>query len=217
MEVEKPKNQKEKERREVTLLEDLAGLEAYIKALWEFLPIAVCYVNPAFNILEVSKTFEDLLGIPSMELIGQNLRNFFASSQVFSKIEKEVSKKGRVGELEVKIRGRGKKQIPVSVFVLARFGEGVLTGYFFAFLDITERKKFEKSLTEKISELRNSRKALLNILEDVEEARKEAERERDKTLAIIENFPEGLLFFDAENKLSSVNPKACEIFKNSEK
>ena len=61
--------------------------------------------------------------------------------------------------------------------------------------------------------LRGTREALLNILEDIEEARKTAEEERDKTLAIIENFPEGLLFFDKENKLSSINPRACRIFK----
>ncbi len=68
----------------------------------------------------------------------------------------------------------------------------------------TPKKEFE--------ELRGTREALLNILEDVEEARKEAEEERDKTLAIIENFPEGLLFFGGENELSSINPKARDFF-----
>ena len=60
--------------------------------------------------------------------------------------------------------------------------------------------------------IKGTREALLNILEDVEEARRAAEEERDKTLAIIENFPEGLLFFDKENKLSSVNPRAQDFF-----
>lgn len=55
-------------------------------------------------------------------------------------------------------------------------------------------------------------KALMNILEDVEAARAEAEEERDKTLAIIENFPEGLMFFDQKQKLSSVNPKTYLLF-----
>ena len=72
----------------------------------------------------------------------------------------------------------------------------------------------EPEITERAPEaLRGTREALLNILEDIEEARKTAEEERDKTLAIIENFPEGLLFFDKENKLSSINPRACRIFK----
>lgn len=50
--------------------------------------------------------------------------------------------------------------------------------------------------------------ALLNILEDVEEARARAVEERNKTLAIITNFTDGLLFFDKEDKLSLVNPVA---------
>ena len=67
-------------------------------------------------------------------------------------------------------------------------------------------------IEEAPEELRGTREALLNILEDVEEARKAAEEERDKTLAIIENFPEGLLFFGQENELSSINPRARDFF-----
>ena len=69
-----------------------------------------------------------------------------------------------------------------------------------------------KTSKKEFGELRETREALLNILEDVEETRKEAEEERDKTLAIIENFPEGLLFFDKKSNLSSINPKAQDFF-----
>ncbi len=75
------------------------------------------------------------------------------------------------------------------------------------------RKGIDKKTKEEIpKEVRGTREALLNILEDVEEVRKEIEEERDKTLSIIENFPEGLLFFDKENRLSSINPRVCYIF-----
>jgi len=50
--------------------------------------------------------------------------------------------------------------------------------------------------------------SLLNILEDVEEARRRAEGETEKTEAIITNFTDGLLIFDEEGKLSSINPQA---------
>jgi PAS domain S-box-containing protein len=55
-------------------------------------------------------------------------------------------------------------------------------------------------------------KALLNILEDVDQERKRAEEEKDKTLSIITNFSDGLLVFDKESKLSLVNPRAEEFF-----
>ena len=50
--------------------------------------------------------------------------------------------------------------------------------------------------------------ALLNILEDVEESRIRAVEEKNKTLAVITNFADGLLVFDKENKLYLINPVA---------
>ena len=69
----------------------------------------------------------------------------------------------------------------------------------------------------KIEELRRSRLALMNILEDVEEAKKIAEKERDKTLAIITNFTDGLLVLDKENRVLIINPKAEEFLKVKKK
>ena len=78
-------------------------------------------------------------------------------------------------------------------------------------LRIRERAK-TKDIERKVKELEESRTALMNILEDVQEARGEAEEERDKTLAIITNFADGLLVFDGENKLSLINPQAEAFF-----
>lgn len=61
-------------------------------------------------------------------------------------------------------------------------------------------------------ELTEERTATLNILEDVEEERKRAEEEKNKTLSIITNFSDGLLVFDKENKLSLINPRAEHFF-----
>lgn len=55
---------------------------------------------------------------------------------------------------------------------------------------------------------RETHLALLNILEDVEDARARAVEEKNKTLAIITNFTAGLLFFDKKDRLSLVNPVA---------
>ncbi len=76
-----------------------------------------------------------------------------------------------------------------------------------------KREKEFQELEKRTKELEDSRRALMNILEDVEEARGMATKERDKTLAIITNFTDGLLVFDRKNKLSLVNPRAEEFFK----
>jgi PAS domain S-box-containing protein len=75
-----------------------------------------------------------------------------------------------------------------------------------------KREKELKELKERAKELENSRKALLNILEDVEEARSLAIEEKEKTLAIINNFADGLLVLDKENKVSLINPQAEKFF-----
>lgn len=79
--------------------------------------------------------------------------------------------------------------------------------------DFQEKKiknSIQKEVNEKMPEVgsRHAYLALLNILEDVEEARIQAVEERNKTLAIITSFTDGLLFFDKENNLSLINPVA---------
>ena len=75
-----------------------------------------------------------------------------------------------------------------------------------------KREKELKKLVERTKELEESRKALLNILEDVEEARNLALEEKEKTLAIINNLSDGLLVFDRENRISLINPQAENFF-----
>jgi signal transduction histidine kinase len=77
-------------------------------------------------------------------------------------------------------------------------------------LRIRERARIEET-ERKVKELEEARIALMSILEDVEEARKKAEEEKNKTLAIVENFVDGLLIFDKDRRLVSMNPQA-EIF-----
>lgn len=51
----------------------------------------------------------------------------------------------------------------------------------------------------------------VNGLKDNGETRRKAEEESKKTSAIITNFVDGLLYFDKENNLSLINPRAEEM------
>ena len=68
------------------------------------------------------------------------------------------------------------------------------------------------ALMNMLDDVEEARKALTNILEDVEEARGKAEEEKEKTLAIITNFTDGLLVFDEKGSLSLINPSAEDFF-----
>jgi len=71
-----------------------------------------------------------------------------------------------------------------------------------------KREKEFKELEAKTEELERAREGLLNMLEDVAGSRREAEEERNKTLAIISNFTDGVLVFDEQKRLSLINPQA---------
>jgi PAS domain S-box-containing protein len=73
-------------------------------------------------------------------------------------------------------------------------------------------KERTRELRERTEDLEDSKKALVNILEDVTTARQNAEEEKRKTISIITNLNDGLLFFDKEEKLSLVNPQAEKFF-----
>jgi PAS domain S-box-containing protein len=76
-----------------------------------------------------------------------------------------------------------------------------------------ELKLKTEELEIKTKELENSRRALMNISEDAEAARIEAIEERDKTLAIIQNFADGLMVLDKEGKVLLVNPMFEQLLK----
>jgi len=197
--------------------EDLRDLETYIKEFSTFLPLAVCTVNPVERIIDVNAAFENLTGYKSIEIVGGSIDKIFPEKKEIEKIFRETQEKKSVKGKEMILVTRGKKEVNVSVSVSRREDrEGNFIGYFLSVIDISEVKEvqeeMEKKIRERTKELEESRTVLLNILEDVEEARGIAEEERDKTLAIIENFPEGLLLFDRENNLFSVNPKIKEFF-----
>lgn len=68
-----------------------------------------------------------------------------------------------------------------------------------------------KEIEKRVKELEDSRRALINLLEDIEEERKQAEKERDRTVAIINNLTDGLVVLGEEGKIQFINPLAEEF------
>lgn len=78
--------------------------------------------------------------------------------------------------------------------------------------ELREKREEEfREIENKTKELIDSKQALLNILEDIEEERRKAEAERDKTLVIIKNFADGLLLIES-GVVVLFNPRASEFF-----
>lgn len=82
-----------------------------------------------------------------------------------------------------------------------------------------EVKQSKEELKEKFRDLQNKtgkleqlRTALLNLTEDANTAKTQAISEKDKTVAIINNFADALIVLNPDNKISLVNPLAEQIF-----
>lgn len=133
------------------LLEDLKRLETHTEELWHFLPIPACLANPAFNIVNASKALEERSGYKDLEITGENLNELLKN---FEEIKKELAIKETISGKEAIFLTKEKKEIPVSLSAKTRKDEkGDITGYFFAFIDLTEIKEKERELKEKVKEL----------------------------------------------------------------
>jgi len=193
-----------------TLLEDLLLLERYIRDLFTFFPLPVCFVSPLGVIFEVNPAFEKAIGYTSYEIVGKPIENFFEKEKIEA-LTKEILKGGSIEAREVSFFAKEGKKIDVSIFGQTRKNEqGEITGFFLGFFDLTKIRKTE-------SDLQNTQIALLNMLEDIEESRKRAEEEKNKTGAIISNFTDGLLVFNENNRVSLINPQAEKFFNISNK
>jgi signal transduction histidine kinase len=61
-------------------------------------------------------------------------------------------------------------------------------------------------------EFRRIRSAFLNIFEDVEDSRRLAEKEKNKTLLIVKNLTDGLIVLDHNYQIELVNPSILDSF-----
>ncbi len=197
---------------------DLDDLEKYIRDFSYFLPLPVCTLNPTGIIIDINQSAKELTGYDEITLIGQDIEFLFEDKESAGRLLREVLKKGVVRNKSANLLTSGKGKMAVSVSASARKDvQNNIIGYFIAIFNISELKKLQEGLETKVKvrtgELEGSQKALLNILEDVEEARKGAEEEKNKTLAIINNFTDGLFVFDEKNKVLLINPQAGDFLK----
>lgn len=186
------------------LLEDLALLEGYARDLFSFLPLPISLVSSIGIILEINPAFEEISGYKIEEAVGKAVESIFEKDKI-EELAKEVFKNDFVRAKEINLYTKDGRRAPVSVSAsLRKSAEGEIIGYFIGFSDLSGVKKKEE-------ELKEAHTALLNILEDSEEAGKRAVEERDKTRAIITNFADGLMILDENNKVASINFEAEKL------
>ncbi len=197
--------EEDEEKKATLLADDLASLENYIHDLFNFSPLPICFVSPIGVLLEVNPAFEALSQLKSYELIGEPIEKLFPKEKI-EEVAKETMEKGSVKGVEMTFFSKNNKEIPVQVFTRVRKDEkGEIVGYFLGLFDLSDIKKAGE-------ELKKSQIALMNMLEDTEEAWKVSEEEKTRTQEIIKIMTNGLLFFYKYKKLFLMNPQDEKFF-----
>ncbi|MBL7156314.1 MAG: PAS domain-containing protein [Candidatus Pacebacteria bacterium] len=197
---------KTKDKKIELLLDDLSSLESYIRDLFVFSPLPICFISPLGVILEANPAFAKISNFDFENIIGETVETFFKKQEI-EKLTQDTLKTGFVKGREMQLFLKNKENLVVHVFSKARKNEqGKRVGYFLGIFDLTKIKKTEV-------QIKKTQTALLNILEDTEEAKQRAEEEKNKTQAIITSFTDGLLVFDQVNKLILINPQAESFLK----
>jgi len=139
------------------LKQDLRDLKKYIEEFLVFLPISVCSVNPMGVIVDVNRMFCDVTGYKKGgEIEGETIfrvEHLFEDKNKWLTLEKKILGKELVKGEEMIIITISKKRIPVSLSASWREDDqGILIGYFLAFIDITEIKNLQENLEKKVEE-----------------------------------------------------------------
>lgn len=133
--------------------EDLEDLEMYIGEFSSFLPLAVCTITPAGVIIDTNKAFGVLTNYKPEEISGEFFEVIFLNKKEVQRVLNEVQEEESVKTKEMILRSKEKKEIPVNISVSARKDrEGNFIGYFIAISDITEFKKLQIGLEERVQQ-----------------------------------------------------------------
>lgn len=149
------------DRKLKTLIEDITLLENYNKELFSFTPLPLFFVNPMGTVLEINPAFTTVTGYDTYDIVGEPVFKLFPEEDV-KKIIEETMKKNLVDNRESAIFSKEGKKIPISIFARSRkIFEEESNGVFFSFFDLTEVKKKEEELKEKLEEMEKFRKLVV--------------------------------------------------------
>ena len=69
----------------------------------------------------------------------------------------------------------------------------------------------DEKVKKRTKKIENSQKALMNILDDYKIEKESSQTERNRTVAIIKNMSDGILIFNKNNILTTVNKMAIKL------
>lgn len=207
----------EQEQELERLKDELEDLERYVEEFSSFLPIAVCTVNPKGVIINANAAFERMTDYGPIESIGKQISSFFEEQQTLESLLEQLQEGETFSKsTETTIIKKDDTPCEVSVTASTRTDKGDnFLGFFVSMSDITELKKLQNNLEEQVrvrtEKLNERTKELEESNKKLEHAYRAVKREREKTLSVVSNLTDGLVFVNSEGYIELLNPHAEDI------
>src|SRR5437588_584872 len=146
------------EAEQMLLDQRLRDQQFYTRSLIESNIDALITTDPRGIITDVNKQMEALTGCTRDELIGAPFKDYFTNPELAEAGIKLVLSEGKVTDYELTARARDGKETVVSYNATTFHDrDRKLQGVFAAARDVTERKRFERTLQENNGELERAR------------------------------------------------------------
>jgi len=203
--------------------------EVAAEKLAETMPDALVVFEKDGKILLNNREFARLLGYKMDEIKDKNIFEVFClSKKNFNKqIFPDLEKNRNIQDFDIFCRSKDKKRYHLSFsYSPLKDNLGRLIGIIGVGKDMTERDKMINELTkyrqslektvkekteeleEKVDQLEDARKAVLNVLEDVRIEKDKAETERYRVETLLESIGDGVFAIDNNDKIILFNKKA---------
>lgn len=202
---------------------DLEDLEIYLQEFNAFLPLAVCTVNPFYVIVSMNAAFERVSGFNEAEGVGKKLDDLFEEKDMVLFFLQNLRERDKFSEsTELTLVTKGGRNRIVKLAASARYDSNdQFIGFFIGINDITELKHLQNELEEEVKqqsyslgerseELEESRESVIKVLREIEE-------EKNKTISLVTNLTDGLIFVNNNWRIELVNPRAQELLELWEK
>ncbi len=157
-------------------------------------------------ILDANPFMKELLGYPEDEIVNKRLwdigifKDIVASKADFM----ELKAKGSIHYEDLPLQTKNGHVVDVEFFsniYSADEGQVIQCNV----RDISQRRKAEQEIKKRSSELEESKKAILNVMEDLGFEKNKLEEAKAKDEAILSSIGDGLFVVDLEGKLVLVN------------
>lgn len=192
--------------------ERLRQSEKKYRTLVSNIPGAIYSCSADWTITFMNEPIKRITGYPASDFIDNKVRTFASIMNpddvkvVEKTVQDAIQRKESHYFTEYRITHKDGSERWISDRVRIFYGQdGNHLGFEGIILEITERKKAEQELQKINQDLRKSRIATLNILEDTKKAQEEIKSLKEYSENLVANIPSAIIVFDKDLKYVSAN------------